>query len=218
VRIRDANEYSLWTIDESSEKKLEDNGLVRNANVMPLGRAVSMSFLSSKESFILKKCIQNGGDLISIIVSLIPFENVYLTHRLKVLLKLKAERLFSGGALDVFYDPKPYIPLLPKHLWDKLLKLQMEFFACGCKDSPFCDCGMHTISKRIIELRMQGLSPSQISRHFVKTYSVMIYSGDVFSYLDEVVHKLEAVERIAHVLRREVVLQNAQVIKKRIEG
>jgi len=218
VRIRDANEYSLWTLDESQEKKLEANGLVRNGNVVPLGRAVSMSFLSSKESFALKKCVQNGGDLISIIVSLIPFENVYLTQRLKVLLKLKAERLFSGGALDVFYDPKSYIPLLPKPLWDRLLKLQIEFFSCGCKDSPFCDCGMHTISKRIIELRMRGLSPSQISRHFAKTYSVMVYSGDVFSYLDEVVHKLEAVERIAGVLRREEALHIAQTMKKEIEG
>jgi helicase len=46
----------------------------------------------------------------------------------------------------------------------------------------------------------------------------MVYSGDVFSYLDEVVHKLEAVERIAGVLRREEALHIAQAMKKEIEG
>jgi len=94
----------------------------------------------------------------------------------------------------------------------------MEFFGCNHRDSPYCDCGMHAISKRMIELRREGLSPAQISRHFVRNYSITIYSGDVFSYLNEVVHKLEAVARIAHVYEKREVIAEVEKMKKEIEG
>jgi helicase len=65
---------------------------------------------------------------------------------------------------------------------------------------------------------MKGWSPRRICKHFRQEFGLLLYPGDVFSYLDAMIHNLEAIERIAQVFCKEEVIQRVSNIKKQIEG
>jgi len=119
---------------------------------------------------------------------------------------LKSAKLFSGEVLEAVTKPKDI------NIVESLL---LEFFNCECKDFPYCDCAMKKISRKIIEYRLRGLSPKRISKEFLK-YNLILYSGDIFSYLDSIVHRIEAFERISRIFNRKR-LGEIQKLKEKIE-
>ena len=70
---------------------------------------------------------------------------------------------------------------------------------CDCFIA-YCNCLEKNISRHIINRRIQGWSPNEISREFFREYEITVYSGDIYSYLDQVVMRLEAIKRISHSL------------------
>ncbi|WP_457753710.1 DUF5814 domain-containing protein, partial [Thermococcus sp.] len=76
---------------------------------------------------------------------------------------------------------------------------------------------MHRISDRIIELRREGKHPTQISEYFRKMYGLILYPGDIFTWLDGIIRKLEAVERIAKVFRVKDAEFEARTLRRELE-
>ena len=123
-------------------------------------------------------------------------------------------RLFSEYNKEIIYygimNSKDYI---------KLINLSKDFMICDCYDKPYCNCFEKNISRHIVDRRLQGWSPVEISREFMKIYDVMIYPGDIYSYLDQVLMKLEAVKRIANSFKViDTVKECNKLIKKIEEG
>ena len=204
LTLEAVNKYALWELTPGLLKTLENYCMTKNSIITDYGRAVSVSFLSVEEAEFIRNRLNK--DILNTIVQLEPFSNVYLTQRLKSQLEIEVDTLFSGTCIEALTTHEVGLPLL------------VEFFACDCKGSPYCDHPRYNISERICELRIKGLSPFNISKTFRQEYKLLLYPGDVFSYLDAVIHKIEAVERIAGVLNRKDVVKKAETLKKRIEG
>ncbi|MDD1774881.1 MAG: DUF5814 domain-containing protein, partial [Methanobacterium sp.] len=61
----------------------------------------------------------------------------------------------------------------------------------------FCTCFQTNLSRKILRYRLQKKDPVEISRRLLRDYDIHIYPGDIFSWLDSVIHLLEAMRRIA---------------------
>jgi len=212
--ISDYNKNSLWPLPMNKKDKLMENGLLRNDKVTPLGRAIANSFLSIKDSMRMIRSINK--DPLETSIKVLPFENVYISNSLQSMLDTNSVRLFSGEVLEKIENADA-IAKLPLTARDIVLNIIMEFFCCDC-GVPYCEHPPQNISRKMLELRFSGLSPKQIFNYFSKEYSLLLYSGDVFSYLDQVVHKLEAMERIALAMDKPKTAKKARSYIKRIEG
>ncbi len=204
LSLESVNKYSLWELSPQLLKTLEDYTMLKNGEITDYGRAVSVSFLSVKEAEFIRNRLNK--DILDTIIQLEPFENVYLTQRLKSQLELEVDTLFSGACLEALTKSEIGLNLL------------VEFFQCECKENPYCDHPKWNISRKILELRIGGHSPSGICRIFRQVYGLLLYPGDVFSYLDASVHNIEAFERIAEVFRKEEAVRKAEEVRKKIEG
>ncbi|MEO2152673.1 MAG: DUF5814 domain-containing protein, partial [Thermococcus sp.] len=93
--------------------------------------------------------------------------------------------------------------------------IYQEFFMCGEEDCT--EYAMERVGNLIIELRRSGKHPTQIAEHFRKVYGLIVYPGDVFTWLDSIVRKLEAIERIARVFRVKRAEEEAKLLRREIE-
>lgn len=75
----------------------------------------------------------------------------------------------------------------------------MDFFGCGCRDFPECSHGHIKLGRWIVDARKKGLNPSGIAQELLENYELWAYPGDLFSWLDTLIHNLKAVQRIAAV-------------------
>ncbi|MGD2247047.1 MAG: DUF5814 domain-containing protein [Candidatus Methanofastidiosia archaeon] len=205
LSMEQVNEYALWEIQSGVLDTLEVYGMVKHGEITDYGRAVSVSFLTVNQGEFIKRQILEEKDVLETVVKLESFNNVYVTQRLKSQLDIEADTLFSGACLEALSRS------------DAGLHVMVSFFVCDCKENPYCDHPKWNISQKICELRMKGLSPGRISKHFRQEYGLLLYPGDIFSYLDAVIHKIEALERIAQVFKKDAV-KKAGKIKKKIEG
>ncbi|GAB6101365.1 DUF5814 domain-containing protein [Thermococcus atlanticus] len=212
--------------NQSAEKVLEklgEFGFVRLrgslVEVTPYGRAVSMSFLLPEEAEFIR---DNLGKKPArwIAVKLLPFENLYLSGTLQRELegavrgRLSAN-VFSPSFASILDELDKVIPELSPNAAERLFTLYQEFFMCGEEDCT--EHAMERVSDMIIELRRNGKHPTQIAEHFRKVYGLIVYPGDVFTWLDGIVRKLEAIERIARVFRVRSAEEEAKLLRREIE-
>ena len=212
--------------NQSAEKVLEklgEFGFVRLkkplVEVTPYGRAVSMSFLLPKEAaFIRDNLGRKPAQWIA--VKLLPFENLYLSGTLQRELegavrgRLSAN-VFSPSFASILEELDKVIPELSPNAAERLFTLYQEFFMCP--EEECTEHAMERVSNLIIELRRNGKHPTQIAEHFRKVYGLIVYPGDVFTWLDGIVRKLEAIERIARVFRVKDAEEEARILKREIE-
>lgn len=160
-------------------------------------------------------------EIINIASELGYFENAYLsplTHK-QIVNALKTNfstRLFSDSTLDIISSGKT-IDKLDKKFQEALLKIQVDFLRCECKDKPFCDCLQKGISNFIIKERLKNKDPIEISRKLFKNYQIQTYPGDVFSWLDQIVRNLEAIKRIANAFSENKFVKISNILIKRVE-
>ena len=212
--------------NQSAEKvleKLEEFEFVRLrgslVEVTPYGRAVSMSFLLPKEAAFIRENL-GKREARWIAVKLLPFENLYLSGTLQRELegavrgRLSAN-IFSPSFASILEELDKVIPELSPNAQEKLFTIYQDFFMCGEEDCT--EYAAERVSDMIIELRRSGRHPTQIAEHFRKAYGLIVYPGDVFTWLDGIVRKLEAVERIARVFRSRRTENEARLLRKELE-
>lgn len=130
------------------------------------------------------------------------FENAYLSpviHK-QICNSMKmnfSTRLFSESTLDII-STGDVLAKVDKKFQESLLKLQIDFLRCTCKDRPFCDCLQRGVSMIILEERLKHSDPVDISNRLFKDYQIQAYPGDIFSWLDTYVRNLDAIKRISY--------------------
>ncbi|MDO8056890.1 MAG: DUF5814 domain-containing protein [Candidatus Hermodarchaeota archaeon] len=184
-----------------------------------LGRAAALSFFSASNVAAIQEYPDETADNLS--VRLEPIRNVYLSPRLQSEIERSlrtrfATRLFAGAVLDLMNAKRSRrLKRLPPWVLQKFAKWTVDFFNCRCEENPFCDCGTWNVSKAILDLRYRGYIPSEINSIFLKEYELFIYPGDIFGFLDNQVHILQGIHRVAEVVERYDLAESAL---KAIEG
>ncbi len=187
-----------------------------------LGRAAAVSYFSASHVAAIQEFEHDTADLLS--VRLEPIRNVYLSPKLqseieRVFRTRFATRLFSGPVLDLMSTRRGRrLKSLPRWILQLVSKWTHRFFNCRCRESPFCNHGQWNVSLEVLELRYRGLTPSQINSRFLKEYELFVYPGDIFSFLDNQVHLLSGIKRIAETLERYDLADNAERTAAAIEN
>lgn len=178
-----------------------DNGRLR---VTSLGKNVSISFLKIGDA---KYITENIGrkDFLDIAINMEPFEAAYLSNRVVAELAnmfhtFFPTRFFSGSLLGSIGPGNVKLhKRMPGWMTDLFSRWMKDIFNCKCKENPFCDCGKINLSKKLLELRMMGLTPRNISNYLIEEYDIYAYPGDIFDWLETFLHNLTAVKRISEV-------------------
>lgn len=167
----------------------------------------------------------NSNDLLkvqSIALDLELFENAYLApvvHK-QIISALKmnfSTILFAESTLDIISSGEA-ISKIDKKFQDALLKIQIDFLRCDCNERPFCECLQRGISYYIINQRLNGKDPIDISNSLLKEYQIQTYPGDIFSWLDAYVRNLDAIRRIAKAFGKKDIVQVSEKLMKIVES
>ena len=167
----------------------------------------------------------NSNDLLkvqSIALDLELFENAYLApvvHK-QIISALKmnfSTRLFAESTLDIISSGEA-ISKIDKKFQDALLRIQIDFLRCDCNERPFCECLQRGISYYIINQRLNGKDPIDISNSLLKEYQIQTYPGDIFSWLDAYVRNLDAIRRIAKAFGKKDIVQVSEKLMKIVES
>ncbi|AEH25178.1 DUF5814 domain-containing protein [Pyrococcus yayanosii] len=204
-------------------EKLEEFGFVKLkgniVEVTPYGRVVSMSFLLPREAAFIRDSL-GKKPVRWIAVKLLPFENLYLSGTLQREIESAvrgriSSNIFSSSFASILEELDRVIPELSPNAAERLFTIYQEFFICEEEDCT--EHAMERVSNLIIDLRRNGKGPTEIAEHFRKVYGLITYPGDVFTWLDGLIRKLEAVERIARVFKMREVEEEARRLKREIE-
>ncbi|MBD3407649.1 MAG: DEAD/DEAH box helicase [Candidatus Lokiarchaeota archaeon] len=204
---------------------------VREGGAHPtdLGKATSISFLTPSEGFDVAKHVKTM-DTLEIAIKLSPFENAYLSNKLQQEVNAAFKtymptRLFSGVFSDISNvgTPGTGASRLPPWVFSIFGKWAQTFFKCECKMYPDCDHGKIEFGKWVVERRKEGLNPTGIARELRKEFEIWVYPGDIFSWLDSLIHHLKAVQRVAKVagetdINEEIEEQIARIEKPKQES
>ncbi len=185
-----------------------------------LGRIASAHFLSVTKTFMIRDSIVAKVPPIRIITNLEFFSaaTFKIADQLSRELKMNLPaRVFQGACIDIIYDGEHMKMINPKYR-QLLLNFAADMLTCGCRDSPHCGCVERKFSEKVILLRTKGMDPTEIIAHLEETYGITAYKGDVFSYLEDAVRNLEAVELIAGTMKKPEVAKEARELRKKIAG
>ncbi|MHA1930876.1 MAG: DUF5814 domain-containing protein [Candidatus Thorarchaeota archaeon] len=178
---------------------------VREGGAHPtaLGKATSLSFLTPTDGYAVSK-LAKTMDVLDIAIKLDSFENIYLSTKLQgevnsAFKTFMPTRLFAGvfSDLSTLRRPQSGASNLPKWVFGIFGRWTTDFFNCGCSLYPECDHGKIEVGKWIIAQRKSGLNPIGIARKLRNDYELWVYPGDIYSWLDALIHNLKAVQRIA---------------------
>ena len=120
------------------------------------------------------------------------------------------ELAFSGNMLEALCSRLDY-DSLDYGVRDQILAFFNDFLRCSCKDSPLCGCPEKMFSKKVIELRENGLDHRQIANFLLDEYGIEVFPADILSFLEESVHVLEAMSDVAR-------LQGQEDLAKKTDG
>lgn len=205
---------------------------VENKTIFPtdLGKAVSLSFLAPSYALRLVQEIQRSkkkylaDDLaLTLAVKIQTFRSAHLSPKIhgeieRALKSNISTNIFSGTILDLYTGNSWGRRNPTQAILETFSKWTAHIFTCKCLDKPFCDCGEINFSKMIFELRQKGYSPSRISEEMRKENNIQLYPGDVYSWLDSLVHHLQAIQRLAEVMDKDELKQSAHKFAKQIEN
>lgn len=107
-----------------------------------------------------------------------------------------SSRAFAGSTLDVLYN-EDGLADLDEAAREPLLAFAGDFLDCGC--APFCGHPERKFVRYLLALREDGFDPEEIVAIMGDDYNLTAYPGDILSFLDEAVRRLEALEALADV-------------------
>jgi helicase len=198
---------------------------VRQGGVYPteLGKATALSFLTPSEGFEVRNLL-GKLNLLEIAIDLEPFENVYLSSKLQsevnsAFKTFMPTRLFSGVFSDLTDLRKPHsgASRLPSWVFELFTRWTKDFFNCGCKYFPECNHGKINVGKWMVERRHDGLNPTGIAKKLRSEYELWAYPGDIYSWLDTLIHNLQAVKRVAKIAGKTDISEEIETQIERIE-
>ena len=225
------NDYKSSKKDKSKVNKSDVIYNKKTSNKSKKNNSAAVKQIKFKENIFsdihekMTKNEVNSNDLLkvqSIALDLELFENAYLApvvHK-QIISALKmnfSTRLFAESTLDIISSGEA-ISKIDKKFQDALLKIQIDFLRCDCNERPFCECLQRGISYYIINQRLNGKDPIDISNSLLKEYQIQTYPGDIFSWLDAYVRNLDAIRRIAKAFGKKEIVQVSEKLMKIVES
>jgi helicase len=185
-----------------------------------IGKIASAYFLSVSKTFMIIDSIKANVSALRIITNLGFFEGAVFKYAEQISKELRVNlpaRVFQGAFLDIMFDGSFLKDVSPKYQ-KLLLNFAADMIVCSCKESPYCGCAERKFSEKVILLRTKGLEPIEIIRKLEEDYGITAYAGDVFSYLEDAVRNLEAVELVAKTMKKNELAADAKALRKKISG
>ncbi|MCD1294721.1 ATP-dependent DNA helicase [Methanocella sp. CWC-04] len=206
-------------INKSIDKGLltRENGHI---NATPLGRAIVTHFLAVEDAFMIRERLGKKVPPIDITVELEVFDAAYFRgiDRLSKVIGVNVpSRVFSPASLDIVFSGES-ISKMDHSMRSQFTDFSVDFLDCVCEDAPFCGCPERKFSKKIIEYRLQGKSPAEITRAVAGDYNLSVFDGDILGYLDRFIRNLDAVYEIAKILGKQEAAKEARVLKDKVEN
>ncbi|XRO74630.1 DUF5814 domain-containing protein [Methanocaldococcus sp. 28A] len=191
---------------------LESYGMIKVNNDVKLtnyGKAVAISFLYPKIAEKIREGIAENKHIIKLITEIMPFENVYLSNNLK----MKLSKILNINVPSRFFDALEVIregmeKIRDKKLKDELTIIIMEFEGVEVEEK---------ILEMIINLRISGKTPGQISKTLYEEFKIQTYTGDIYYYLEQLLNLLDAIERIARIFNKKYA-EKVNELKEKIEN
>ncbi|MBN1323161.1 MAG: DEAD/DEAH box helicase [Methanotrichaceae archaeon] len=204
---------------DDSLKRLRNAGLIRGIEPTILGRAAAAHFLSPPQVEVIVQEIARKAPPLEVAVALEHFEAIFVKAAARISTALRmpiSERALHGSYLDLISSGE--FRSLDRKIQQHCLNFAQDFLRCSCKESPYCGCIEKKISLRILEMRMEGGTPSGIIGEFSDRYGLYAYQGDLINYLDQMVRYLEATAAVARAMGQEDAAREAARIKEKVEG
>ncbi|MGM0399334.1 MAG: DUF5814 domain-containing protein [Halobacteriota archaeon] len=104
---------------------------------------------------------------------------------------------FNGATLDILFQGD--LEKLDEASRERVLDFNQDFLDCTCDSNPYCGHPERKFIAYLLDLRAQGLDPESIVDVMSEDYMLYAYPGDLYSFLDDAVRTLEAVEELADV-------------------
>jgi superfamily II helicase len=121
---------------------------------------------------------------------------------------------FSGATLDLLFQGD--LEKLDEANREKVLDFAEDFLDCTCDSNPYCGHPERKFIAYLLDLRAQHLDPESIVDVMTADYMLYAYPGDIYSFLDDAVRSLEAVEEIARVDGRQEAAERAAGRKREL--
>ncbi|MEA2071683.1 MAG: DUF5814 domain-containing protein [Asgard group archaeon] len=208
--LRDLQNLKMITIQKSG------------AHPTRLGMATTRSYLPPTEAGNIKERFELRSPL-EIAIEFEPFTAIYLNAKIHAEIEktLKGgyigSNLFSGSVLEFMDTANKRRKKLTPLIIDTFTKWQTDIFNCKCRDNPWCDCGQQELSRIIVKLRLKNKNLREITGVLNRKYNLYAYPGDIYRWLDTLIHHLRAVAKLANVFDKRDILKLALNTIKMIE-
>jgi superfamily II helicase len=124
---------------------------------------------------------------------------------------------FKGATMDLLFQGEN-LAQLDDATRDRILDFAEDFMDCSCEANPHCGHPEEKFIAYLLGLREDGLGPDAIVDVMGDDYMLYAYPGDVLSFLDDAVRRLEAVESLAEVDGQEEAAEEAREKRRRLVG
>ncbi|MFB6268077.1 MAG: DUF5814 domain-containing protein [Halodesulfurarchaeum sp.] len=123
---------------------------------------------------------------------------------------------FSGATLDLLFQGD--LEKLDEANRERVLDFAEDFLDCTCESNPYCGHPERKFVRYLLDLRAEGLDPESMVDVMSDEYMLYAYPGDLYSFLDDAVRTLEAVEDVASVEHHPNVARRAGERKRDLLG
>jgi len=188
--------------------------------ITPLGRSITSSFLNPTFGYQIALKTKNF-DVKDIACEISPINSVHIYRsihsRLEQSMKTHlSTRFLSDSILDIITG-NVKINKLQTNIVSKIKTWNKLFFDCKCKENPYCIHPQLKLSKLILNMRLDGLKIYQIIDLLTKKYGLFVYTGDLYSWFDELIHATRSISRIASALQQQKIKSNSDALALKIE-
>ncbi len=200
-------------------KRAQKKGL----ELMPLGQAAVLSFFSPEKVLSIVSLLDSQNHFLSIALVMNPPQNIYLSKKLHTYLEKTyhmrfSTRLIDSPVLDVMNASLKGKEATELNKWclNIFSRWTQHFFNCDCPENPFCPHGQEKIGRYILNERLSQKSINQISASLTRL-ELLVYPGDILSFLNGLIHELEGVQRIAHAVEKPKIEKMITILIEKIE-
>ncbi|MCL7474855.1 MAG: DUF5814 domain-containing protein [ANME-2 cluster archaeon] len=204
--------------------KLQNMGYVNvsgtRVQLTSMGRIMVKHFLNPEQVNVIKDGIESGQGPDEIVTGLAVFDRAFFVGADRIAASLNMRlpsRVFQGGAMEIALSGES-LARLDSATQRKMVNFAKDFLSCTCKGSPYCGCPERKFSRKLMEMRCDGLSAGGIIDELTSRYGVFAYAGDVMEYLEFAARNLEAVGEVAQVLGDEGMVKRAEGLFECIVG
>jgi len=195
----------------------------RSLQLTSLGRAATLSFFSPAKTLKIVSGLHSKEHFLSIALEISAPQNIYLSKKLHSYLEKNyhmrfSTRLINSPVLDVMSASLKGKEATELSKWclNVFAKWTQKFFSCNCSENPYCNCGAINIGKYLVNERIRGLNINQISASLTY-YELLIYPGDVLSFLNTIIHELEGIQRISNAIGKFKLEKKIEILIDKLE-